>query len=465
MKNQFVSTLPAKGSMILKNITKNQSGSAIPFIAIGIFAMVSATGAAIDMGRVQLAQSKMSNALDNAGLAAAASANTTNVNSEAQKYFTANFPTGYMGTTVTTPTVTPSSDGSTYALSVSGTVPTMFMGVIGINSMSISAQSEVTRASKGLEVILVLDNTGSMTSSAGGGVSKITAAKNAATSLVNVLFGSSETIPNLWVGLVPFSQAVNIGTTRGSWTASTAFNWGTTSWGGCVESRSNGTATPQYDITDDTPTTRLFPKYYSPDKSNNDWISSTGTYSINSSKGPNVNCSKPITPMTGSKTTILSGINAMNAVGNTHIDLGLAWGWRMISPKWRGLWGGEMDTASLPLDYNTPLMSKAIILMTDGDNTISSSSYSAYYPAATQLGANPSAELNARTITVCNNIKANNIIVYTIAFGTGITSEAQTILSNCASKPEYYFNSPTTTDLQTAFNKIGDSLANLRISK
>ena len=463
--------------MRIQNIIKNQIGSAIPFIAIGIFAMVSATGAAIDIGRVQLAQSKMSNALDNAGLAAAASSNTTNINSEAQKYFTANFPTGYMGATVGTPTVTPNADNSVYQLSVSGTVPTTFMGIIGITSIAISAQSEVTRANKGLEVVLVMDNTGSMANSAGGGISKITAAKNAATSLVNILLGSHETLPNLWIGLVPFSQGVNIGTARGSWTNNTVFNWGTTSWGGCVESRSNNSATPQYDITDDTPSTRLFPKYYSPDNnSNNNWVVSGG-YSISSSKGPNLYCSKVLTPMTGSKTTILAGINAMNATGNTHIDLGLAWGWRLISPKWRGLWGGEMNSSNLPLDYNTPLMNKAIILMTDGDNTIADNYYSAYsYPTAGQLGANACVsgnctngfnELNNRTIAVCNNIKANNsgVIIYTIALGTNISSAAQTILSNCASKPEYYFNSPTTNDLQTAFNKIGDSLANLRISK
>ena len=181
--------------------------------------------------------------------------------------------------------------------------------------------------------------------------------------------------------------------------------------------------------------------------------------------------------MTASKTTITNSINAMTTGGNTHIDLGLAWGWRMISPKWRGLWGGEMDANNLPLDYNSPLMNKAIILMTDGDNTISNGKYSAYgYPCAGQLGPNPCPsgdctnginEVNTRTSTVCNNIKANNsnVIIYTIALGTSIGTTAKTMLQNCASKPEYYFDSPTTDDLASAFNQIGDSLANLRISK
>jgi hypothetical protein len=185
--------------------------------------------------------------------------------------------------------------------------------------------------------------------------------------------------------------------------------------------------------------------------------------------------------MTASKTTILNSISAMTTGGNTHIDLGLAWGWRLISPKWRTLWGGEMNANNLPLDYNSPLMNKAIILMTDGDNTISDGYYSAYgYPSSGQLGSNACVsrwsgtdcsngedEPNVRTAQVCANIKANNsnVIIYTIALGTDIGTTAKNMLKACASKPEYYFNSPTTSDLATAFSQIGDSLANLRISK
>jgi hypothetical protein len=167
----------------------------------------------------------------------------------------------------------------------------------------------------------------------------------------------------------------------------------------------------------------------------------------------------------------------MSVGGNTHIDLGMAWGWRMLSPRWRGLWGGEMNTNSLPLDYNSPLMNKAIVLMTDGDNTLSDGHYSGYgYPSAGQLGANACVsgnctngenQLNTRTTNVCANIKANNsnVIIYTIALGTGIGTTAKNMLLGCASKPEYYFESPTTDELDGIFSQIGDSLANLRISK
>ena len=61
---------------------------------------------------------------------------------------------------------------------------------------------------------MVLDNTGSMANSAGGGQSKIAALQAAADTLVSTLFAGQSTSTNgkLWVGIVPFSQAVNIGT-------------------------------------------------------------------------------------------------------------------------------------------------------------------------------------------------------------------------------------------------------------
>ncbi|MBT6404824.1 MAG: Flp pilus assembly protein TadG, partial [Rhodospirillaceae bacterium] len=48
-------------------------------------------------------------------------------------------------------------------------------------------------------------------------------------------------------------------------------------------------------------------------------------------------------------------------------NLGLAWGWRVLSPAWQGLWGGATPS-ELPLDYDTPLMDKVAIMLTDGVN-------------------------------------------------------------------------------------------------
>lgn len=449
-----------------------QEGAALPLIGFAFFAMVGAAGMAIDLSRAQITQARLSNALDSAGLAAGSIASSGDVEAVAQKYFNANFPPGFMGSNLGTLSVVPDSENKLIVLDIQGTVNTTFMKLFGFDTVDIAAHTEITRASRGMELVMVLDNTGSMAGSS------LTALKNAANTLVGILYGSNETIENVWMGLVPFAQAVNIGTAHSSWTNG-SFNWGPTSWMGCVDARE----TSGRDVTDDPPSVALFPKYYwACNASYNAWYGtnsshnncSTGTgrqykSPLNTSLGPNKYCSQQITQMTKYKTTITNGINSMQAVGNTHIVLGAAWGWRMLSPQWRGIWGGEMNTDNLPLDYNTPLMDKVMIIMTDGANTISNSVRGAYgYLSEGKLGTtNATAaetQLNNRLTQVCNSAKSHGIIVYTIAFGSP-GSSIENLLRSCATKPEYYFNSTNNGELQSAFEQIGDALANLRISK
>lgn len=464
-----------------KQFRSNQEGSAVPFIGLSIFMLVAATGSAVDMGRIQIVQSRMQSSLDAAGLAVGATISTTNIQNETNKYFFANYPTGYLGSTITHLTATPNGDNSLINLSAQASLDMTFMKVLGINSVNVTANTQVVRQSKGMELVLVIDTTGSMSESAGGGVSKMSAAKTAAITLLDTLFGvNNDTVPNLWVGLVPFSQAVNIGTAHANWTVPDTFNWGSTSWYGCVDAReANGR-----DVTDDPPSVALFPKYYYPCDGNNGWYGSDSSrkncaitnpmrYRSNigpGTYGPNLNCPTPITQLVAEKSTVKAAINAMQARGNTHINLGAVWGWRLISPRWRDLWGGQMDVEDMPLDYNTALMYKVMVLMSDGDNVISNSSRGAYwYLSSNKLGttnqSTAQSRLNDRTLQVCNSMKANDIIIYTIALGSNVSTTGRNLLRDCATSPDHYFLSPTTNDLQTIFRQIGDSLANLRISQ
>lgn len=460
---------------------RDERGSALPFIGLGAMMLVAATGSAIDMGRVQIVQSRMQNALDAAGLAVGSVISTANIGTETGKYFYANFPQGYMGSTVTSLTATPNGDNSLINLNAAAKVDMTFMKVLGINYVNVTAFTQITRQSKGMELVMVIDNTGSMADSAGGSVSKINAAKTAANTLLDTLYGAgNNTVPNLWVGLVPFSQAVNVGSEHADWTQNTTFNWGTTSWFGCVDAREASNR----DTTDDPPGVALFPKYYYPCDTNNQWFGTnssrtncgTGTglrYRNNpdtSNFGPNKYCPQPITPLVAEKSTVSAAVNAMTAVGNTHINLGAAWGWRLLSPRWRGLWGGQMNAEGLPLDYNSPLMYKVMVLMSDGDNVISNSTRGAYwYLSNGKLGttnqSTAETRLNTRTDDVCDRMKANNVIIYTIALGTNLSTTSRNLLRDCATSPDYYFLSPTTNDLQNIFRQIGDSLASLRVSQ
>jgi len=473
---------------------RDQRGSTLPFLGLGMMMLIGAAGTAIDMGRVQIVQSRMQNALDATGLAVGSSISTSNIATETNKYFYANFPAGYLGSTITSLTAAPNGINSVINLAATGVVNMTLMKVLGISSVNVSATSQIIRQSKGMELVLIIDTTGSMASSAGGNVSKIQAAKTAAITLLDVLYGTTNNIvPNLWVGLVPFSQAVNIGTSRPSWVNAGTSDWGTgtgSGWAGCVEAR----GATNRDVTDDPPSVERFNRYYHPcNTSTNAWFGNDSDNSRDNcltggamfgyktplsttTRGPNRYCPQPLTAMVAEKSTVVTAINAMQAVGGTVIPTGMSWGWRMLSPRWRGQWGGQMDGADLPLDYNAALMHKVAIVMTDGDNDISFNIYNAYGYANSggQLGVNPctgsnctvgEGRLNTRTTQICNSMKQNGIIIYTIALGTAVSTTGQNMLRGCATSPDYYYLSPDTNTLQIIFRQIGDSLANLRISQ
>ena len=826
----MVNTMHSRVLRALRAWCADNTGVVALIFAFCLPAFVAAAGVAVDLSQAYNVKSRLGNALDKAALAAGSTNGTEDqIRAQVTAFFNANYQSGALGTPHDVVVTLPPGMVDVQA---SSTVHTVFMGIFGQPTIEVTAETIVKRDVAGLELVLVMDNTGSMAQTAGGSVSKIDAAKTAANTLFDILFGASSNVPTLYIGVVPFSQDVNIGTSRASWTSSNTYNWGPAGWMGCVESRYTGGK----DLTDDPPSSALFPQYYSacstttgntwystvgsdvsangdfssstgwtvsPDwnisggllnrpaaqdiVTNGDFSSSTGwtmdhgwsiasgaltnapvqivtngtfgstsnwvvgtnwgissgvlqnspstssttgttsqtpaaglivnghsynvvytltrssnsvkerigggtysashsatgtinetlvagsgstidftgvtgfkgtidnltatdmttvvtqtpstalisghtyqvtftvtartagsinadvggtngtsrsttgtftenitagagttvgletangftgsvddfsvidvtsptsvtrtaspalststtylvTYTISSisagsvksmvgnktgavnsttgtftdqlkpsstngsviglqtsngfvgtidnfsvqplttcgsgpnyvyaspldttTQGPNYLCAQQMQEMTSTKATLQAAVATMAPAGDTEINTGMAWGWRMLSPRWRGLWGGVMDTNNLPLDYNTPSMNKAVILMTDGDNTYLNNLYQDYgLLSAGNLGTTSSSTavtiLNNKTLSICSAMKANNILIYTIALGSSFTTTSQNMLKSCATGPAYYFASPTTTALQNAFTTIANQLNSLHIT-
>ena len=431
----------------------DRRGSVLPLVALVTSVLIGCAGLAVDGARLMLMHSKLQAAVDAAGLSAVARLNTTDINNQVGKFTRANFLDGYVGAEITMLTPTLSADETTLTVAATATADTTFMRLFGIDTMTTQVETSVTHAMGGLELAMILDVTGSMETD-----DKIGSLKTASKALLDILFGTEATVDKLYVGIVPFSQSVNIGTGRSSWLTSGSQ--------GCVEARFNGR-----DLSDDPPTVEKFIRYTGGD------------------------CPAAVTPLTSTKATLISAINKLDPVGRTHIAFGASWGWNMLSPRWRGAWGGTMGS-NLPLAYGTTGMSKAAIIMTDGENTMTSGtaygeisctgsnpatcSYDSrlnvtangtpsWNKTATEVAtaaANTAAEavLDAKLTTICNNMKNAGITIYTVALGSPGTA-IENRLKACASQNAFYFDSPTGADLQTAFAKIGDSLSSLRVSR
>lgn len=137
---------------------------------------------------------------------------------------------------------------------------------------------------------------------------------------------------------------------------------------------------------------------------------------------PNRGCvAAPIQPLTTDPVLIDEAIDNMIIGGNPLTVVGLAWGWRVLSP------GSPFDEAQSGDDVN-----RIIMLFSNGSN-FPGNSYSAY--GLTDRNHPQAKELDARLATLCTNIKQSElgVSIYILNFADPGSKEDD-LLANCASK-------------------------------
>lgn len=427
--------------------------------ALAAIPVVIGVGGAVDLSRAYMAKSRLAFALDAAGLAAGAAGETEiEMRAIAEKFFAANYPPTLPGTP-STPVLT--VDGG--VIKVSGTVtlePTL-LKLIGQEAFTVAASAEVLR--KGLEVALVLDNTGSMRTG-----DKIGALRTASQDLIDILFANPELSSKLTVGIVPYAGTVNLGVAALNIVSGvTPGEFSTTDeekWKGCVLARNYPDDVRDTSSGGGATWSKAYWPSEPPSSDSNTWPPASTVFvnNANDVTGPNRACPTAITPLTNDKAILDAAVSAMRAWrgGGTFSNVGMAWGWRVLSPE-------APYTGALP--YETPGFDKVAILMTDGRNNYAGNDYAAYdYLSEGNLGTTNNSVansiLNNRLAEVCTNMKAAGVIIYTITFQLN-NAAAKTFYRNCASDPAKYFDSGNNAALQNTFHDIAEQLINLRVTK
>lgn len=386
------------------------------------------------------------------------------------------------------------------------TIPTPFMSLLGTEELEVEVYTKGAVASnniqgtKDLEVSLMLDVSGSMAWTSSSGTIKINDMKDAAQDFLDVIMPEDLAVDNRRVGLVPFSERVNIGsyaaeatglaptiqvqtgTTTSQVFSTTSFsnlsrnNCGNrvrevtaySSWGNtqarnfCDSNFRVGTSstyrTPAV-VTQSTPVyaTRFLRTCITERQGterHTDAAPGTGAYvgrfNPNSStltdqySSSQNNCSLPvIKTLTTDKQALKDHIATFSTYNGTAGHTATAWSYYMLSPEWNRFWSeGHMDVA----EYNNNQVIKAAVLMSDGEYNSNFGGQSA----------------SAQAIATCTAMKAKGIIVYTIGFdmSTNVNDPARQTLQQCASPNKYYF--PYDGDaLREAFEEIGNSLVTI----
>ncbi|MGV3492143.1 MAG: ubiquitin-activating E1 FCCH domain-containing protein [Devosia sp.] len=183
-------------------------------------------------------------------------------------------------------------------------------------------------------------------------------------------------------------------------------------------------------------------------------------------------------PLTSDDDFLIEQTTGLVAAGSTAGHTGLAWAWYMLSNTFTSdLFdaGSESISANTELEDADPVM-KVVVLMTDG---LFNTNYCNGVVAknADSVAGNNAQRINCdgvnsttQGIELCNQIEADGIIVYTVAFALqeiGNPVERETVrqmLANCATPDGGAYEATDGDELLDAFQDIGKNISDLRLS-
>jgi hypothetical protein len=186
-------------------------------------------------------------------------------------------------------------------------------------------------------------------------------------------------------------------------------------------------------------------------------------------QGGNKSCLSEITPLTDDQNRIQNAIAGMTTSSpgysaNTYIPAGMIWGVNMLSPT-------APLTEGAPYDPKNLSPRKVIVLMTDGLNSrkvIMSGPNKGGYQDIPIAGDKPNPgqtrQVNKDTETVCDYAKSKKMEIFSIAFMVD-DGDAKSLLEDCATDAQHYYDATNSEALAEAFAGIGQSLTNVRLAR
>jgi len=238
-----------RAACVLPSLLAKREGSVALLFGLAAIPIVIGAGIAMDTARAYMVKTRLGAALDAAALAVGSQTNqsSSTLTADLQNYFYNNYCKKVpSGASVTSCTSTVANEGTisvqantditaaTVTYQATATVPTTFMQLVGISNLTVSVKSQTTKF-PGMEVAVVLDNTGSMLcngpasgpsysncgpttsttdcaqSTLGTNPSRICTLINAAKQFVLTLQNAITGPQSIYISIVPYSTMVNVG--------------------------------------------------------------------------------------------------------------------------------------------------------------------------------------------------------------------------------------------------------------
>ncbi len=189
-------------------------------MAAALLPLLALIGSGVDMGRGYLSQVQLQQACDAGVLAARQRLGASvvldgevpdDVGSTGQRFFNINFRDGVYGTSNRQFEMTLESD---YAISgvASVDIPTTLMRIFGENSLDVSVKCEAILNFSNLDVMMVIDTTGSMRhTNAGDTLSRLETLKQTIRDFYTTVEAGKAPNTEIRYGFVPYATNVNVG--------------------------------------------------------------------------------------------------------------------------------------------------------------------------------------------------------------------------------------------------------------
>jgi len=483
----------------MRSFGRDQAGTIAIIFALMSFIVMALVGGAVDYGRAVTARDQMQNALDASVLAAARVWQTEKslelAEQKAKEYYNNNKPKG-VDSAVDAFTVDMGRNAISLQASAKLNAPFLSAAAMIAHTVrressdkvvyTISAEAEALLAAGGngdsnLEISMMLDITGSMDGN------KIKALKKAAKDLIEIVVWADQSEFKSRVALVPFADAVNLGSTGLVEDVRGKLKTTCTSKSPCT-SFSNGSPARYFKFTNanrDSLTWQAS-SYCVTERTGNDWNTDAAPDSASRKVAPLYGSTSAsscgymtiktsdlevnsVQPLTNDKALLIRRIDKLTQAGSTAGQMGTAWAWYMLSPNWGYLWPND----NRPVAYNTEKTDKIAILMTDGeyntghcDGIVAKDSGSGSGSNDTKINCNAdNGSSNSQAQKLCEAMTNNTgITVYTVGFALGGNQTAINTLKKCASDETKFYNAEDGDELEMAFRDIALQVAKLRLS-
>jgi Flp pilus assembly protein TadG len=232
-------TRPDRKDGFLRRLARNAAGNTAAIMAAALLPLAGFTGAAVDTARLYVVKVRLQQACDAGALAGrkmmTGTALAQSDKDRAKLFFDNNFRSGWFQTTGASFAASDTADGQVQG-SASVTVPVTIMRIFGSNSTTLNVTCEARKEIGDVDVMFVLDTTGSMACLAtdsestcnsydvsnavkSGGIwsvteksgSRISALRGAVLTFYDTLAAAADTNSRIRYGVVPYSSSVNLG--------------------------------------------------------------------------------------------------------------------------------------------------------------------------------------------------------------------------------------------------------------